>query len=184
MFSIFLLMLWWIIEKEWKEYVFEQSKPRIKVIKFDAEEKSFTDGSTWIAAYVEFVNSPKLETPTEQSIAKNVSANVEWRNSRGITIKKNHGRWWRINEDKLTPSQKQVIDILPNEQEVKLHFAIKKPNEEVFYAWARTQDDKTDKLELPEKKYEVKITLVGIGVKETFKYSVVHNDGVFKLKAS
>jgi hypothetical protein len=184
LFSMFLLMLWWIIEKEWNEYVFTQSKPRIKVVGIGTEEKSFSDGSVWISAYIEFINSPKLQTPTEQCIARNVSANVEWENLRGIIIEKNHGRWWRPNEDNLTPSQKQTVDIPPNRQEAKLHFAIKTPKDEVFYAWSRTQDDKSDRQKLTEKKYRVNIALTGIGVSEHFSYIVTHDVGDLKFKES
>lgn len=107
-----------------------------------------------------------------------------WANSScsGRRIRWRNGRWWRPNEDNLTPLQKQTVDILPNGQEAKLHIAMKYPTDNYFRAWGRTQDDKSDEVELSQRKYRVKIELRGIGVNEKYSYWVIHENGVLKIR--
>jgi hypothetical protein len=55
-YSLFAMMAWWIIEKEWQAFKFNNVKPRLRVSKASVEDKYFLDGTKRLAAYIEIVN--------------------------------------------------------------------------------------------------------------------------------
>jgi hypothetical protein len=167
-----IIMAWWIGEKEYQDYKWREAKPALKIKNCDIEDKGFVMDIVRKAAFIEVYNAPGIKLPTENSIARRVSATVKWEDINGKLINENHGRWWipnPENEDKKL--NLQTVDIYPNGQEVKLHFAQKSTGDKYFYAWGRTQDGNDDLFELREAVYIVKIQLLGINVREEFEFT-------------
>jgi hypothetical protein len=67
----------------------------------------------------------------------------------------------------------QMIDIFPNDQEAKFHFAIKSKDGQTLYAWYRAKDEGDKEFEMSEKFHNVEIILMDSrGLKWSFIYLI------------
>lgn len=123
------------------------------------------------ALSIEFKNV--ANHPSDNNVARNVSVTVRWKDTRGNIVTENHGRWHITNRQRSLGHNMQTVDIYPNDQEVKLHFAIKSKDGRTSYVWYRKRDEADEQFELRNRFHNVEITLrEGRGLKWTFIYLV------------
>lgn len=162
--SVIFFMLLAVIQDIMKEI----SRPKIKPMGEPIwEQKGFSGNIIKEALSIDFVNNGK-------EVASNVSAHVVWKNMMGTVIHRNNGRWHKTNRQIGIGQPLEHIDIFPNGEKHKLHFAIKSDDGNSMYAWFREKDEEAPLISLEQNKYEVEIYLVdGNGIKsKTFKYLI------------
>lgn len=177
-----MIILWHFLELQSKIDIFESATPTISVNNVGVELKGFVNGIYKDTLYMDVYNTPKIRT--ENSTAKKVVPTIEWYDTRRKPITQNSGRWWipNPNEEKNKISQ-QSVDLESNGMVRRLHFAIKEPNENHFYAWSREKDGREGKFKLLGKKYFVKIFLRGNNnVDVHFEYIVENKRGKLSIK--
>jgi hypothetical protein len=110
--------------------------------------------------------------------AEKVLPTVTWYTLRGKLVTENHGRWWISNLDMTVTktADRQVMDLLSNGRVYLFHFAIRPPEEKLFYAWCREDNGSDGRFPLPDKKYRVKIQFKSNNAAEANFFYVVTND--------
>jgi hypothetical protein len=147
--------------------------PNLTVIgKPEWESKTWKDGTFAHVLGIVIKNIPKH--PSEKGSAIKVFATVKWTNANRQFIKENHGRWFYTNRQRNELKEELLtVDIYPNEQQVKLHFAKKTPDGIHFYAWGRENDESEEHFDLSDGWYKVHITLSDSrGLHWAFDYDV------------
>lgn len=123
------------------------------------------------ALSIEFKNV--ASHPSENNAARNVSATVKWKDTKGNLVAENHGRWHVTHRQKALGHSMQMVDIYPNDQEVKLHFAVKSKSGETLYAWSRAKDEGDIESKLQDQYHNVEIILKDSrGLQWTFIYLI------------
>ena len=122
------------------------------------EGKDWQDGTHMNVLGVEFKNISNH--PSGNNSAMKVFATVKWINTNGELVRENHGRWHVTNRkrDKQN-AMLETVDLYANGQKGQLHFAMKSPNGEHFWAWARINDEQEEHFELADGIYKVEIIL-------------------------
>ena len=125
-----------------------------------------------------FKNSPTI--PSEQSVAKQVSATIEFMNDDRINPRFSvYGQWAistapnHVGHAGITP----LIDISPGHLSCKLNIALKYEEDSVCYGYAVESfgpypDGRNPGLELPHGEHPVRVELMGIGVKQDFWFTL------------
>jgi len=162
--SVILLMSLSVIQDILKEI----NRPKISPIGEPVwEKKGFSGNIVREALSIDFINSG-------HEIAPYVTAHIKWKNMGGGDAHKNNGRWHKTNRQIKSGQPLEHIDILPNGERYKLHFAIKSVDGSNMYAWFRENDEEGVPFLLDQDEYEVEIYLMdGTGSKtKTFVYIV------------
>jgi hypothetical protein len=150
---------------------YKNTLPEIVVFRLPTWELKEFSNKFRYALSIEFKNVPNH--PSDNNVARNISAIVKWKDTRGNIVTENHGRWHITNRQRGLGHNMQMIDIYPNDQEVMLHFAIKSKDSQTLYAWNRKKDEADEQFELLNRFYNVEITLKeSRGLKWTFIYLV------------
>ena len=125
-----------------------------------------------------FRNNPFI--PSEQSMAKSITALIEVRNKiNAPMLVKAYGVWSVENPPDFVASAKysSTVDIPPGNLPVKLNIALKYTSEASAYAislegFARDPDGRDPSYEISAGNYEVTVHLNGIGVDQTFRFDL------------
>jgi hypothetical protein len=150
---------------------YKNTLPEIVVSKHPTWELKEFNNRFRYALSVEFKNA--ANHPSENSMARHVSATVRWKDTKDNLVTENHGRWHVTHRQKGLGHTMQTVDIYPNDQEAKFHFAIKSKDGNNMYAWYRAKDEGDVEYELHEQFYKVEIALTDSrGLKWTFIYLI------------
>ncbi|HLF73687.1 MAG TPA: hypothetical protein VI524_05045 [Anaerolineales bacterium] len=116
------------------------------------EPKGFKGNELRDALYIEFKN-------VGGDAARVVHAVVKWKTMQGELRAENNGRWHITNRQIELGHPLQSVDMYPNEEVYRLHFAIKSSDGKDMYAWYRVRDEQGEMFKLADKSYRVEITL-------------------------
>lgn len=166
--SVFIFMLVSLLQ----DIARETSRPNIKALTVKPvwEPKEFAGGIWRDALSIEFKN-------LGGDAALFVSATIKWKSLKGETIPENHGRWHITNRKINLGEPLEYVDMLPNNLEHRLHFAIKSPDGKQMYAWYRLKDEQAAMVELSETPYRVEIVLTD-SLRRAWKFKyLVQNEG-------
>jgi hypothetical protein len=180
-FALVLLSQYLLFRKLWRE---TQALPAIK---FDQSRIAQIHSHSKIAGkpipryvpvQVWFENTPGF--PTESSIAKQVTARLTIENDSGFRLQF-YGQWADSNApDNLGFNGiLDSVDIPPGHLRAKLLVALKYPADDDAFAFTReglrsSGDGRAARFTIPRGDYSVNIELRGVGVAETFRFTLAN----------
>ncbi|OGO25726.1 MAG: hypothetical protein A2136_04995 [Chloroflexi bacterium RBG_16_54_11] len=191
-FPIFIIVIfggqYLVFRRIWQQLArYEAAKPHIEFSQirqapiFGPWVMSDDKDTTFEVLQVWFRNNPSI--PSEQTIAKAISALIVITKSDSTPLFQYHGQWAESNAPNNVgyKNYQDNVEIRPGYLEAKLFIALKYLPEDECYAFTRegfisTNDGRYPAYKIVPGDYSVKIHLKGIGVDETFPF-ILHNYG-------
>lgn len=118
-----------------KLWIFTKQLPKLKIKNYDIEVKTFKIEPNILMAYIEIANEPNHISVNSK--AMNVRANIDWHDN----LQVNCGRWFYSNRERPYISDLQTVNISPNGEIKKLHFAAIKEKDQKIHAIWRDKDN-------------------------------------------
>jgi hypothetical protein len=191
-FVIFILVVllgqYLIFRRVWQPLAkYEAAKPHIEFSQIRQAQMfgqwlvSSDNKTTFEVLQVWFRNNPSI--PSEATIAKAVTALIEITKSDSTILFKYHGQWAESNAPNNVGYNnfQDNVEIKPGYLEAKLFIALKYPSDADCYAFTREGfvsigDGRYPVYRIAPDAYFVKIYLMGVGVDESYRFTL-HNYG-------